>query len=199
MKAFVGVLTALTTSIGELELSAPAHAYDADAYEHAAGHMIHTSDTPTALGAFNDDICFGGYSPTRKTWLCSLQQPGSAPEKGCTFPTGPYEFSANYSAKGKNPPSVAVSAFQEAAQGRQGTYTRSWTHPDSGTSSSSTTMTTNAVVHSVQTVGVKSIVSTSYYMTSQLNLSTDRRKAVDQLAVNTQTRLLGEDLHDHHS
>jgi hypothetical protein len=173
MKAVLALVTVTATAgVTMLALATPASAYDNDSYAYAAGHMISRHDIPVILGDFKKALAFNGYAPTSPPVLCSIDGSGTTPGSSFTFPSGKLQFSANYSPKGGDGPSIgvavnqyadakkAIAAFDEAkkqVKNCTGTVTNSWTNTDSGTVSTYTTQTTNGVVPSVTTTGVESL------------------------------------------
>lgn len=162
-------------------LAPAASAYDREAYEYAAGHMIARTDIPKALGAFDTRLNFGA-NPGFNTFLCYL--PSSDPNANGTdvkIGKSKYQFSANYSAKKDNGPSVGVQVLQyanstEAIKGFNALKTQSkkcngagsttWTDDD-GTEYTNSWNVSTSNVPGVSVVGVDSIGIT------QDNLSTN--------------------------
>lgn len=163
-------------------LVAPAaSAYDREAYEYAAGHMIDRTDIPKALGDFDARLNFGA-SPAYNTFLCYVPSPEPDSE-GLDVKIGKskYQFSANYNAKKDNGPSVSVVVSQFAsatdaikgfnelkAQSKKcnGTGSTTWTDDD-GTQYTNSWNVSTSTVPGVAVVGVASIGIT------QDNLSTN--------------------------
>jgi hypothetical protein len=86
----------------------PAHAYNADAYSYAAGHMISVKQIPSLLGMKS-----GGYfnaSPNSgRNWLCGDN------DQRVDYPAAKYSFNISYNAK-KNPKSsISVNVNQYAS------------------------------------------------------------------------------------
>jgi hypothetical protein len=77
------ILVASSAAVAAVALvAAPqAHAYDREAYEYAAGHMIERSDIPKILGDFDESLSFSAGLGVR-TYLCYL--PSSTPDAAGT-------------------------------------------------------------------------------------------------------------------
>lgn len=152
--------------------SAPqAAAYDRDAYEYAAGHMIDVTDIPKVLGDFDARLSFSA-SPGNRVFLCYV--PSEDPnDDGKDISVGkPFrQYSANYDAKKETGPSVQVQVLEYAtataaikafgglktkARGCNGTGSTTWTNDDGTTSTNSWNVTTSTVP-GVAVVGVASI------------------------------------------
>jgi hypothetical protein len=180
VKKRIAALAALTTIAVPLVVPAPARAYDRDAYEYAAAHMVTWGDIPAALGDFGKRMTFDA-SPSGDTLpLCNI---GKATYSA---PGGRYVFSAAFDTYRKSPamggdislissvvtyPSAtkAISAFgslKKAIKRCTGTTTQSWTDDD-GVTQTSTSLTTNGRVPRVTEVGVESLfVNQNYLSTS---------------------------------
>lgn len=163
-------------------LIAPAaSAYDRDAYEFAAGHMIDRTDIPKALGDFDARLNFGA-NPGFNTFLCYL--PSSDPDsngKDVKIGKSKYQFSGNYGSKKESGPNITVSVLQYAnssdaikgfnalkTQSKKcnGTGSSTWTDDD-GTQYTNSWNVSTSTVPGVSVVGVDSIGIT------QDNLSTN--------------------------
>ena len=237
MKNLLVLFSSMSIVAGAVAMATPAQAYDKDAYAYAAAHMIQRSDIPAVLGPFNEAMSFNAGPGRGKAYLCSLEASTDGPIPQFSYPVGQLEYTANYSAKGKDAPSLWVSVMQYPSAAKAiaafdvakkqvknctGTFTNSWTDPDSGVVSTSTTQTTNGIVPSVSTLGVDSlfvsvnsvfsgsseeapfkgdqyqvwslindvIITTSYNMEGADNVSTQKRKAVNQVAFNAETAWL---------
>lgn len=158
-----------------------AQAYDREAYEYAAGHMIDRTDIPKSLGTF-DPVLGLNVGRSYKTFLCYIS-PGdeSAPADDITIAKGKRQSSGFYNSAKDTGPNVniqvteyasataAIKAFEtlkKQAKKCTGTGSSTFTDDD-GTSYTSSWEVSNAVVPSVAVVGVQSISIT------QDNLSTN--------------------------
>ena len=174
MKTRHVLATALVTCVGVGVIAvAPAQAYDRDAYAYAAGHMIERSDIPASLGDFRKALAFNAYTAGDSLVVCDVPQSDpNVQDLVVKVPAGRYSFSANYSAKGKDAPSIdvtvnqyasaekAISAFQSLAKGVKkcvGSGSNTWTDPDTGAVTTYSTQITNGVVPEVTTTGVESV------------------------------------------
>lgn len=174
----LAAIAALSTTV----VAAPqALAYDRDAYEYAAGHMIDAKDIPKALGAFDARLTFSAM-PGSKTFLCYL--PSEDPDDNGTdisIGKSTSQYTAAYSSKKDTGPSVqvqvleyknakaAIKAFQtlqSQAEKCSGTGSTSWVDDDGSTYTNSWAVSTSTVP-GVAVVGVASIGIT------QDNLSTN--------------------------
>lgn len=154
-----------------LALAPAASAYDRDAYEYAAGHMIERSDIPKGLGSFDPQPFFDA-GPGLPTYLCYL--PSDDPDTSGTdvkIGKSRYQFSAVYSPN-KGPASsvsvrvmqyadadAAIKAFQNLKKESStctGSGSTTWVNED-GTQTTSSWMLSTSTVPSVAVVGVSSI------------------------------------------
>lgn len=166
-KATTTLLAASVAAVSALALTAPAHAYDVDAYEYAAGHMLQSSDIPAALGSFGPQMSFVATSDDGPIYLCYV---GKTSHKA---PGGTYVYTASFSEpiKVADPnnlmqsvhqyPSAAkaISAFEKLTTritACTGKTTNSWENAD-GSTATSLTVTTNGKVPMVTEVGAESV------------------------------------------
>jgi hypothetical protein len=198
VKKPIAVVTASALAVVAVGLATPAQAYDTDAYAYAAGHMIHRSDIPSALGAFKKNPSFNAGAGRFPTYLCYV--PSADPNASGTdhsFPSGSFQFSASYEAPGTgDKPSInvavnqyanaerAIAAFDEAkkrAKQCTGTSANTYTDPNDGSTSSYSTLLTNGVVPYVTTLGVEAV----FVSTNNLSETTpgDSRFINDQYTV----------------
>lgn len=162
-------------------LAPAASAYDREAYEYAAGHMIDRTDVPKSLGSFDARLNFGA-NPGYNIFLCYV--PSTDPNangRDVKLGKSKYQFSAAYNAKKDGGPSVSVQVLQyanstEAIKGFDGLKTlakkcdgagsTTWTDDD-GTQYTNSWNVSTSTVPGVSVVGVDSIGIT------QDNLSTN--------------------------
>lgn len=172
MNKSLAVLAAAATAAASLAAAAPALAYDRDLYGRAAASMIERSDIPDALGTFKKGLAFNAFATSGKTFVCDVPQSDpNASDVDVYFPGPEYMFSASYSGKGKDAPSVdvtvnqyataedAISAFDTLKKNVKkcsGTGSNTWTDDD-GTTTTYSTALTNGVVPAVTTTGVESL------------------------------------------
>lgn len=158
-----------------------AQAYDREAYEYAAGHMIDRADIPKALGDFDARLSFGA-NPGFNVFLCYL--PSSDPNsngKDVKVGKSTYQFSGSYGSRKDTGPNITVSVLQYAnssaaikgfnalkTQSKKcnGTGSTTWT-ADDGTQYTNSWNVSTSNVPGVSVVGVDSIGIT------QDNLSTN--------------------------
>lgn len=178
--ASITVLATVAAVSTTIAAAPQALAYDRDAYEYAAGHMIAESDIPRVLGDFDARLTFSAM-PGYKTFLCYL--PSEDPnDNGTDISIGKASshYTAGYGSKKDTGPSVqvqvleyknantAIKAFQtlkSQADKCSGTGSTSWTDDDGSTSTDSWAVSTSTVP-GVAVAGVASIGIT------QDNLST---------------------------
>ena len=158
-----------------------AQAYDRETYEYAAGHMIDVQDIPQSLGTFDARLDFGA-SRAYSTFLCYVPSP-EPDSDGLDVKVGKskYQFSATYSSKKDDGPSVGVQVWQYANSGEaikgfntlkkqskkcNGAGSSTWTEDD-GTEYTNSWNVSTSTVPGVAVAGVASIGIT------QDNLSTN--------------------------
>jgi len=148
-----------------------AQAYDREAYEYAAGHMIDRTDIPKALGTF-DPVLRLNVGPSYRPYLCFVPSSDETAEGSNIYGTkGKRQTSAGYTSPKVSGPSVnveiteyasasaaikAYDALKKQAKKCTGTGSSTFT-ADDGTSYTSSWEVSNAVVPSVAVVGVESI------------------------------------------
>lgn len=181
MRISIALASAAAVTLGTVALAPAASAYDRDAYSFAAGHMIERSDIPSGLGNFSSKMDFNGYQPSYDFFLCTV--PGadqSIPSTDVKIPSGKFQWSAGYNSTSKSTSSISVTVNQFASEqdaikafgttkklvkSCDGKGSSSWTDPDSGVTTTISSLVTNGVVPSVTVVGVESL------FVSQDNLS----------------------------
>ncbi|HAN70331.1 MAG TPA: hypothetical protein DCQ36_01900 [Actinobacteria bacterium] len=180
-------LTAIAAVAASVLVVAPtASAYDREAYEYAAGHMIERSDIPKVLGDFDESLGFSAGLGVR-TYLCYL--PSSTPDAaGTDVQVGrpQLQYSGFYSPS-KGPQvfvvvrvlqfgsaGVAIKGFEALkTQSRKckGAGSTTWTNDD-GTETTSSWRVATSVVPQVTVAGVPSIGITQ----DNLSVSSDGGK-----------------------
>jgi hypothetical protein len=165
-------LTAIAAvAVSVLVVAPTASAYDREAYEYAAGHMIERSDIPKVLGSYAPDLTFN-VNPGFANVVCGV--PTSVPgaeDKEVKLKKPLLEFAGNYySPKGTGPSvqvvvlqysgataaSAAFDALKRDAKQCTGTGSINWTDEEGNTTTYSTAVS-NSVVPGVSVVGVDSI------------------------------------------
>lgn len=164
----LAAIAALSTTV----VAAPqALAYDRDAYEYAAGHMIDAKDIPKALGEFAPDLTFNGNTGFR-TNLCYV--PSEKPDddgKRIDIGRSSLEFTGFYNSKKASGPNLqvqvltyknadtAIKAFERLksrAKGCNGAGSTTWTDDTGVTTTYSWNVSTSSVP-GVAVAGVPSI------------------------------------------
>lgn len=178
------VSAAVVTAALAVSIPAPAQAYDVDAYVHAAGHMLRTSDVPKGLGDFGSNMGFYANSGPVAFGVCSTDTAqnvirGGTMQAGALFSNNTDEgnslsetvlvFSSN---------SAAIKAFNRAKAGVKpclGTQSGSWSD-DSGTTYTYSSTTTTGSVPKVTVTGVPSFfLNTDHIDGSSDSSSTSKR------------------------
>lgn len=172
--------TAAVAALVPVLVAPGAQAYDREAYEYAAGHMIDRTDIPKELGQFDSRMGFLA-NPGYTTFLCYL--PSTDPNQSgvdVTVGKSTYQYSASYNTKKDSGPSLSVQVLQysdstaaikafntlkTAAKKCNGEGSNTWTDEDGNQSTSSWKVSTSTVP-GVAVAGVASIGIT------QDNLST---------------------------
>ena len=221
-------VTAVAASALAAVIAPTAHAYDADTYSYAAGHMIQPSDIPSAL-QMKSAMGFTANQNTDKVWLCSDG------DTSIGYPGGTDVFYANYYGKSADQTTTlaesvmqydsatdAIKAFNSLKKQLKkcdGKSSGVETYED-GSSETWSRLVTSGSVPMVSVVGVDSqflninytndssgsnydsdnyqvftllndvIITTAYYTGVELNISTDKRKQVNQVAFNSVSRWL---------
>jgi len=174
VKKHVAALASLTAVVASVVVAVPAQAYDREAYEYAAGHMVRSGDVPSILGNFGQRMTFGASPTDGKLYICFIK------DKQVSAPGGRYAFGALFNERkgGRNLTSSvntyesaedAISAFETLKteiKNCQGSTTQTFTDNDGSTQTSSS-LTTNGKVPMVTEVGVESVfVNQNYLETS---------------------------------
>jgi hypothetical protein len=193
MRKPIAALAACIAVAASIAVASPAHAYDADAYAYAAGHMLKTGDLPAALGDFGPGMDFSASQPTGKVFLCFIG------EKQYSIPGGRFSFGASFYERRKDvvgngliqtvaqyaSAEKAISAFealQKSIKNCKGTTSQTWTNDD-GSVQTSSSLTTNGRVPGVTEVGVESLFVNQNYLTT--STSVQNRYASDTYTVYT--------------
>ena len=177
MRKSVAISACLAVAAASIAFAGPASAYDKDAYAYAAGHMIDRSDIPPELGVYKKAMGFNAFTSTFDLNLCSVPNADpNAPSRDYTYPSGRYQFSAEYDTRDEEGPSTmvtvnqyasaekAIRAFDKATsriKGCEGTGSSTWTDPATGAVTTYSTQITNGVVPAVTTTGVESLFVSS--------------------------------------
>lgn len=158
-----------------------AHAYDREAYEYAAGHMLDRSDIPKNLGSFDPVLRFNA-GPGYKSSLCYVPSGEEGnPGTDIFMAKGQRQYTGSYDTGKDDGVNVTVQVTEYASataaikafegvkkQAKKCTGTGSSTYTsDDGTVYTSSWNVSNAAVPMVTVVGVESISIT------QDNLSTN--------------------------
>lgn len=176
------ILAATAASVLVAGVAAPvAQAYDREAYEYAAGHMIDRTDIPKSLGTF-DPVLRLDVGPAYRIYLCYLPS-GDENSSGTDVyaAKGKRQSMAAYNSPKDSGPTVNIAVTEYASataaikaydalkkQAKKCSSTGSSTYTDEdGTAYTSSWAVSNAVVPAVAVVGVESISIT------QDNLSTN--------------------------
>jgi len=104
------LVTLLVLGIASVGFAAPAAAYDRDAYEYAAGHMIGYKDIPKSLAA-KKGANFNASPASGKSFLCSDS------EKLVQYSGGDHQFSINYPG-GKKSSGISVDVTQYSSDAK---------------------------------------------------------------------------------
>lgn len=192
MKRTTAALAAAVAVAAPLVAAAPAHAYDRDAYQYAAGHMLRSGDLPASLGDFGTHMDFNA-SRSGKVFLCFIGEkeysaPGGASSFGASFyedrkdalGNGLIQTVTQYA--GADKAISAYEALQKSIKGCKGTTSQTWTDDDGSTQTSSS-LTTNGRVPGVTEVGVESLFVNQNYLTTSTNVQ--NRYASDTYTVYT--------------
>lgn len=166
------ILTSIAAGAAVVLLLAPsASAYDREAYEYAAGHMIERSDIPKALGSYGAGLDFGA-NPGVGLFLCYLPSSNSD-DPGTDVKVGKsaYQYSASYAATKDLSRSVEVQVLQYASASKaiaafdtlkteakkcNGTGSSTWTDED-GVQYENSWQVSTSTVPGVSVVGVASL------------------------------------------
>lgn len=179
-----------------LGAAAPAaQAYDRDAYEYAAGHMIQASDIPASLGDFDSVLRFSA-APSFKSSLCYLPSATEGdPGTDVYMRKGTLQYTASYDRNTDGGPSInvqvtqyasakaAISAFDaltKQVRRCSGTGSSTYTTED-GTAYTNAWSVSNAVVPMDTVVGVESVSVTQN--NASINTGTDTGFRNDEYSV----------------
>lgn len=170
-------------ALGTTLLAVPAHAYDVQAYEYAAGHMLQTSDVPKGLGDFGTGMEFFATERSSSFSACSTDTynviiKGGNRQASALFSNGGdggnslTETVLSFASASK-----AISAFNKAkssVKGCLGTQTGSW--GDDTTTYTYSSTTTTGSVPMVTVTGVPSFfINTDNVDTANGSVTSGRR------------------------
>jgi hypothetical protein len=189
-------LAAAAASALIVGVTAPAAlAYDSEAYEYAAGHMITRDDIPRSLGDFDSVLRFSA-GPSFKSSLCYLPSATEGdPGTDIYMRKGTLQYTASYDRNTDGGPSInvqitqyasstaAISAFEALKkQARQcsGTGSSSFSDEDGMTYTNAWSVS-NAVVPMDSVAGVESISITQN--NASTNSGSDKRYLNDDYSV----------------
>jgi len=190
------VLVAAAASALVVGIAAPAaQAYDREAYEYAAGHMIERDDIPRSLGDFDSVLRFSA-GPSFKSSLCYLPSAiDGDPGTDILMRKGTLQYTASYDRNIDGGGSIdvqitqytsataAISAYgalQKQARRCSATGSSSYSGED-GTLYTNAWSVSNAVVPMDSVVGVESISITQN--NASTNSGSDKRYLNDDYSV----------------